>query len=93
MAEPLGGETWEDVSIRNVNNINSVIYQLGIFVLMGNSGTSYTSPDGETFLSGGMTTPESFHAVTFHVNNFVGVGSNGIFRQSFDGRTWFGGVL
>jgi len=87
------GTTWDDVSIRNVPSLQTVTYALGIFVLLGDAGQVYTSPNGTQFFSGSTGVSETFQAVAFHQDRFVTVGANGNFRQSFDAVSWFGGAF
>ena len=60
----------------------------GKFVLVGNSGTIFTSSDGTSWKNRTSGTANNLTGITYGNNTFVTVGDNGTILTSSDGTTW-----
>jgi len=65
-----------------------VTYGNSTFVIVGNSGTILTSPDGTSWDNRTSGTTVTLSEVTYGNNIFVPVGSSGTILTSPDGTTW-----
>lgn len=78
-----------------VNNVtvpsgeyNSITFGAGLFVIVGNNGLLFTSPDAVTWTVQTSGTSNRFYDVQFINSNFFAVGENATVIQSADGITW-----
>ena len=60
----------------------------GKFIMVGNSGTIFTSADGTSWDNRTSGTTNNLSGVTYGNNTFVTVGDNGTILTSSDGTTW-----
>jgi hypothetical protein len=80
--------TWHSHNSGTSGVLSYVVWAGSLFVVVGNSGTILTSPDGSTWNLQKSVTPYDLHSVTWADSQFVAVGNNGIILTSPDGHNW-----
>jgi hypothetical protein len=70
------------------NNLRAAAFGSNQFVVVGDSGTILTSPDGIVWTNGSSKISETLYGITYNNSTFVAVGSNGTILTSPDGITW-----
>jgi photosystem II stability/assembly factor-like uncharacterized protein len=87
------GVTWYSPTFYPVNWLFDTIYG-SQFVIVGESGTTFYSTDGESWSSGSVTPPITSHilGVAYDgVSTFVAIGESGTFLTSVGGVNWNSG--
>ncbi|MBI5057082.1 MAG: hypothetical protein HZB61_10760, partial [Nitrospirae bacterium] len=84
--EPL--DDWQSRDSLSGGNLISVAYSGSVFVVVGNTGTILTSPDGTIWTQRTSGTTSPLNDITYGGNIFVAVGTNGTILTSPDGTTW-----
>jgi photosystem II stability/assembly factor-like uncharacterized protein len=84
--------TWVRQESYTLNDLNSVAYGNGLFVVVGDSlppnGTMITSPDGINWTRRNQFTGKNLRAVTFANGTFVATGNDGSLLVSSNGLAW-----
>ena len=90
-ATPNTGLTWTTrLNVGSNTNFNDVAYNgTDLYIAVGNAGTLYTSPDGQTWTSrtSGFGA-QNIHSVAYGNSLWAICGSNGLISTSTDGITW-----
>ena len=84
-SDPLDNWQWRN-PLPQGNSLNGVTYGNGIFVVVGDLGTIFTSPDGVTWTQRSSGTTYNLNAVTYGNGIFVAVGET--ILTSPDGVAW-----
>lgn len=87
------GDDWSDNGPRPApGNLNAIIYRNNRFIVAGNQGALYSSPDLEngkpTWTK--LTTPATadLYAITYGNSLYLAAGANGIILRSENGTSW-----
>jgi hypothetical protein len=86
-AEPLDNWHWRN-PVPRARSLGGVTYGNGTWVAVGEFGTVYTSPDGESWTLGTSGDLDDLYAVTWGAGLFVAVGAHGKIITSSDGTVW-----
>jgi hypothetical protein len=81
-------EGWQTVSLFSVQSVISIAWGRGIFVIVGGSGTVYTTPDTNLISAAGVRSTVSLQGVVAGNDTFVTVGQDGVIFTSLDGVGW-----
>ncbi len=84
------GESWirsTSVTIP-AGNYNNISFGAGLFVIVGNGGLLFTSPDGITWTTRTSGTTNPLHNIEFINSKFYAVGNNATLITSGDGISW-----
>lgn len=83
------GLGWSSQTISAGISAHAVTYEANQFIIVGEQGTVFSSPDGKTFNDHSLVGETGyFSGVAFGAETFVAVGDQGRVMTSTDGATW-----
>lgn len=84
------GENWARSTSGTIpaGNYNNITFGAGLFVVVGNGGLVFTSPDGITWTTRTSGTANPLHNIEFINSTFYAVGNNATLITSSDGISW-----
>lgn len=83
------GLGWSSQTISGGISARAMTYDANQFIIVGEQGAVFSSPDGKTFADHSLVGETGyFSGVTFGAETFVAVGNQGLVSTSSDGATW-----
>ena len=82
------GITWTSRSTGGLRTCNSMAFENGVFVVVGDDGYISTSTNGTIWGTAFMTGTSKWKSVTYSDGKFVVVGEDGYISSSNDGMSW-----
>ncbi len=89
LTSPLNGTEWTSQQVETVNFLRGIVWSGHRFVVVGNSGTIFSSTNGINWIQDHVdNVVDNLGDVAWSGSTFTVVGNNGTILSSLDGITW-----